>query len=404
MNSHLPSSSMLPTSITPLDHNYLIPGDHLEESTSWLTIDTQAWHYNIQQYRQLLSKDVALGIVLKSNAYGHGLMQMGQLAQSNLLINWILVASVQEALHLRKGGVHKPILVLSILRGNLSEAIRTTIDLVIYDKESAHKVALAARLVNKKAYVHLKIDTGLSRLGTLFTAAHEFINYVQTLPNLIIRGIFTHLANSEQEDHSFVHLQQERLDNLIHTIKTPCTDSLLIHSACSAALGTAPFTHNNLVRLGLGAYGLWPSAENKYHMQQKYPTFDLKPVLTWKSTIAQLKIIPTGSFIGYDCTFQTTRPTRLAILPVGYWDGLDRRLSNKGMVIINHQCAPIVGRIAMNLIAVDVTDSVGVELNSIVTLLGDFPGITAHDHARLCETINYEIVTRINPELPRIVV
>jgi alanine racemase len=158
-----------------------------------------------------------------------------------------------------------------------------------------------------------------------------------------------------------------------------------------------------MVRVGIGLYGLWPSAENKVMTQKFYPQFSLKPALTWKTKIIQIKELPAGSFVGYDRTYQVQKFSRIAIIPVGYWDGFDRGLSNKGKVLINQQLAPIIGKIAMNLSMVDVTD-LNVSIEDEVTLLGNHPGITADDVAKHCDTINYEIVTRINPLLPRIVV
>jgi alanine racemase len=375
------------------------------KSLSWVQIDRQALAHNLSLYRSVVPPSQQLSVVLKSNAYGHGLPEVAMLCDSNNDVDVIAVVSVQEAMLLRTLGIKKPILVLSILDGNLAEAIEHNIDLVVYDQQSLHRVLEAAQKISLPAQVHLKIDTGLSRLGVTLPEVPAFATTVAAAHHHIrVRGIFTHLADSEQADHHFVHHQIATLKQALNIFSAHAIRPPLTHAECSAAITAISDNFLTLARLGIGLYGLWPSPENKERVQKIHPHFNLKPVLSWFTKISQLKEIDAGNFVGYDRTFQTTRPTKLAILPIGYWDGYDRRFSNNGIMLINGQLAPVRGRVAMNMTIVDVTDISDVTHDSIVTLLGNHEGVSAQDLAARCNTINYEVVTRINPLLPRIVV
>lgn len=383
----------------------LSPDVSPSESLTWLSVNKAAIDHNIEAYRSLIARPVQLGVVLKSNAYGHGMREIAALCQEHRSVDWLCMVSVQEALYLRKWGVTKPIIVLSILDGDLREAIEQNIDLIIYDEITAQKIAREAERAGKKAHVHLKIDTGLSRLGQQLNTIDYFAAVIKRLrQHLNVRGIFTHLADSEQADHSFVHQQLNKLKQAVAILASQNVTAPLIHTSCSAAIGTVDDPLLSFVRLGIGLYGLWPSLENKEKIQQLFPAFSLKPALSWFTRVIQIKEIESDSFVGYDRTFQANRMTKIAVLPVGYWDGFDRGLSNKGQVLINGQLAPVRGRVAMNMMMIDVTDIISVDTGTPVTLLGDHEGIRAEEMAALCDTINYEIVTRINPLLPRIVI
>ncbi len=369
-------------------------------ASSWVEIDKKAFEHNISNYKAVI-KPASLACVIKSNAYGHGIEQIAKICDQNNSVDMLFVVSLHEALFLRSIGISKPLFVLSIVAdGNLQDAITQNIGLVMYDVNTILELNNLGKIVNKKAIIHLKVDTGLSRLGLNNDEILKTINSICKLPFVSVQGIFTHFAESESTDQTFTNYQIERFDNLINQLESMGVSIPLKHAACSAAATANTASHHTLVRVGIGLYGLWPSHENKQMTQQSYPQFSLKPVLTWKTKIIQIKDLPAGSYIGYDRTHKTDKQARIAILPVGYWDGLDRRLSNKGKVLINNQLASIVGRISMNLCAVDIT-GLKVCLEDEVTLLGDHAGITADKMAQCCQTINYEIVTRINPLLAR---
>ena len=370
---------------------------------TWIEINQKAFNHNIACFKKIIGPHVALAPVIKSNAYGHGLNLIAELCEKNNNMQWLCTVSLSEAIQVRKYTPSKSILVLSIIDDDLERALEHAIDLVVYDISMVIALNDVAKKYNKKAYIHIKVDTGLSRLGVLHSQILDFITQVLKLEYIIIRALFTHLAESENNKSSFSHKQISLFNDIITRLESKNIQIPLKHISCSAALTTLPTSHFTLARLGIGIYGLWPSLDNKKVVEDKYPDFSLQPVLTWKTRIIQIKEIPALSYIGYDRTYLTLKPTKIAILPVGYWDGYDRLLSNKGFVLINNSLAPIRGRIAMNMMMVDVTNIASLQTNDSVTLLGNNPLIDASNLANLCSTINYEITTKINPLLPRIV-
>lgn len=389
------------TNTTPQQHptNILIPTTQSTQLT-WIEIDKQAFSHNVQHYKRRVHPAL-LAIVVKSNAYGHGLHQIATLADKDPNVDYLCTVSLSEAVLLRNHGIEKPILVLSIIDDNPEQAFIHAIELVLFDMQQALILQDLGKKQQKKISVHIKVDTGLSRLGVLHTAAHAFIKEVAQLSHIHIKGIFTHFAESEKKNQQFTNLQIQRLQAVIDNLRKDHIEIPLQHSSCSAAITANIQSHFTLARTGIGIYGLWPSLENQETTHLNDSLFSLKPVLTWKTKIIQIKEIPAGSSIGYDRTHITKKVTRIATLPVGYWDGYDRKLSNKGCVYINDQRAPIVGRIAMNLMMVDVTDN-NAHVGDEVVLLGKYNDISADNLANICKTINYEFVTRINPLLPRI--
>jgi alanine racemase len=370
---------------------------------SWIEIDAKAFEHNIKSYK-LIAPHAQFAPVIKSNAYGHGIELIAQLCQNLAEVDTICVVSLSEAVYLRTQKISKPILVLSILDQDLEQAIIFDISVVIFSYNTARKLSELAQKYNKQASVHIKIDTGLSRLGIVVDQALPVIQNISKLPFINLQGIFSHFADSEGADQSFAQYQLSRFNALINKLKLCNIHIPLQHITCSAAITAQKNYHGTMVRAGIGIYGLWPSHENKQLTHMCYPDFNLRSVLTWKTKIIQIKDIPSGSYVGYSRTFQVHQTARIAILPIGYYDGYDRQLSNRGSVLINNKLAPVIGRIAMNMTMVDITNIPDVHEDTIVTLLGDQMGITAEDIARSCDTINYEIVARINPLLPRILV
>ncbi len=390
--------------------NQILPSHHAAHtfylssqpiSSTWVEIDPRAFAHNVALYKQLCAPAL-FAPVIKSNAYGHGMELIAQLCEQLPTVDVLAVASLDEALQLRVRGIKKPLLVLSIVHGDLTSAIEQDVRLVVYNLETALALQNCAQKINKNALVHIKIDTGLSRLGVMPAQAVQFVELVAALPNITIEGIFTHFADSENEDQTFVQHQIAQFNMVIGCLEKQGVSIPLRHAACSAAATMATQSHGTLVRAGVGTYGLWPSLDAQRITLQKIPHFTLKPVLSWKTSIIHLKEIAPGESVGYDRTFTARRTTKIATLPIGYWDGYDRSFSNSGVVVIRGAQARVVGRVAMNLTMVDVTDIVDVTLADEVLLLADHAGIRAEDLAARCQTINYEIVTRINPLIPRI--
>lgn len=379
-------------------HSHL-PQHQQLNAVTWLEIDTIALDHNVSLY-SAISKPALLAPVIKSNAYGHGIELVAQFFNQHAAIDILCVVSLSEAVHLRNCGITKPLLVLSILDRNVELAVLYDIAIVAYDLPMVLELNRLAEQHNTKANIHVKIDTGLSRLGLLHDKAIAFIEYVNTLSNITIQGIFTHYAISESADQTYTNKQLANFNMVIEYLESKKIHIPLRHTSCSAALSANIHTHHTMVRAGIGIYGLWPSKENKIMTQQQYPQFSLRPALTWKTRVIQVKEIAADSYIGYNLTYQVRKTSQIAVLPVGYWDGYDRRLANKGLVYVNGHIAPVVGIVAMNLTMVDVT-GLEVKIGDEVTLLGSHEGLTANDIAQKCNTINYEIVTRINPLLPR---
>ncbi|MFA6534134.1 MAG: alanine racemase [Patescibacteria group bacterium] len=370
-------------------------------NNSWLEISTSNLRHNLRQFRGILGRKVLLAPAVKSNAYGHGMVLVAKVIQRE--VDWLSVVNLDEALELRKNGIKKPILVLSYYFGDLGLAVKNNISLVVYSLASARAINAAAKKINKTAKIHFKYDTGTSRLGVVGESeALKTIKEIKKYRNIEIEGVFSHFAASE-ENQKFTDLQIKRFNSFVAKLEKAGINILLKHFACSAAALVRPDSRFNLIRLGIGLYGLWPSAAAKKLTLKIYPKFSLRPVLAWKTRVIAVKYVGKGACIGYGCTYKPARPTKLAILPVGYFEGYDRHLSNKGEVLINGVRCPVRGRVSMNLTIVEVTKAGPVPVGAEAVLIGRQGKleITAEDLAEKIGTINYEIVARINPLLPR---
>lgn len=371
--------------------------------SSWVEISKQAFLHNIAQYKHVVGeRDFA--VVVKSNAYGHGIDAIAQLCETSHAVQWMCTASLSEAVQLRRNGITKPLLVLSYIDADLTDAVMFDIDVVVYDHATLVHLHQAAQEMKKKARVHIKVDTGLSRLGVAPDAAYALICAGRQMPSLIINGIFTHFAESEKTGKGFTEQQILQMRMLKQRLAQEAITIPYYHYSCSAALTVVEDKEYNFARMGLGVYGLWPSKENKIITQKTYPDFTLLPVMTWKTKVVQVKQVPAWSFVGYGRTHTTTRETLLAVLPVGYWEGYGRGLSNQAVVLVQGCYAPVLGRVSMNVMVIDVTDVPGVVVGTEVTLLGAQAQISAEAIAEKVGTINWEVVTRINPLLPRILI
>lgn len=365
---------------------------------SWVEISKSAILYNFEQYQNLVGNQVEVMPVVKSNAYGHGMTEVAKLVTSK--VNWLGVVNLAEGLDLRSHGIKKKIFVLSYVdEKNLELGIKNNIDLPVYDINFAKVISNKAKRIKKIAKVHIKIDTGTTRVGVLVKDAVKFVKTVSSLPNVKVVGIYSHFAASE-ENKNYTKKQLDTFNKILKSTEQQGIKIQFKHIGCSAATLTTPASHFNLIRVGISLYGLWPSEQARKIVKNRKKNFNLKPALVWKTKVLQVKTIPKGTKVGYGCTYTAPKKIKIAVLAVGYWEGYDRHLSNKGVVVIKGKRCNVIGRICMNLIVVDVSKVSNVKAGDEAILIGKKN--TADEMADKVGTINYEVVTRINPELERV--
>ncbi len=369
---------------------------------TWIEINKQALEHNFKMYKQFIGNKL-LGAVVKSNAYGHGIVEVSRVAQESIYVDWLFTATLSEALLLRANGISKPILVIYFVDADPAQLLVHDIATMVSDMQTLKELNELGVSHGKKCKIHLKVDTGMSRFGFLPHEMVDVARYAVSLPGITVEGIYTHLAQAANIDQSFNREQENSFSKVIGDLAQEHISFPYVHisnSAGSTALDT-PYT--NLVRIGLGMYGWWPSASNKEITQEKMPDFDLKPVLSFKTKIFQIRKIDADRFVGYDRTYKTTKPTTIAVLPVGYFDGYDRRLSSKGILLIRGQYASVIGIIAMTTTLVDVTHIPDAQVGDEVVLIGDYEKITPTQLANVMGSFNpREVLTRLNPSIPRI--
>ncbi|MBW2038100.1 MAG: alanine racemase [Deltaproteobacteria bacterium] len=360
-------------------------------------IDLGALAYNYRQLRQLVPPSVKFLAVVKADAYGHGAVPISKRLEE-LGADLLGVATVEEGVEMREGGVRKPILILSgIYQEEIKEVLRYRLTPVVYRLEIAEELCAEASKMGKRVPVHIKVDTGMGRIGVLYEEAPAFLNHLRSLENIEIEGVASHLSTADEEDPSFAEEQLRRFSWTIEEIKGIGMTPTLCHIANSAALFSLPAAHLNLVRPGIMLYGSYPSPSFKDKVT-------LQPVMSWKSRVADLKEVPEGFPISYGRTFFTRRPSFIAAIPVGYADGYSRLFSNRGEVLIKGRRVPVVGRVCMDWTMVDVTDVPGVEVGEEVVLMGRQldQEITPEELGERIGTIPYEILCSVGKRVPRI--
>jgi len=374
----------------------------------WIEINRKALTSNLAQFRQQIGPERLLLAMVKANAYGHGLLEVADEAL-DAGADWLGVHSLEEGAKLRDYDIECPILVSGYVPlRDISTAVKLDLRLTVYNPETISRLAEVCKTWDKPARLHVKIETGTFRQGVNPDKLPEFLEQIKSCPQLILEGISSHFADIEDTtDHTYAQFQLGNFNQFVQAAEEIMGSIPIKHFSCSAAAILFPETYFNMVRIGIGMYGLWPSKETYLSclIQQRKP-LSLKPVLAWKARIAQLKDVPKGAQIGYGGTYKTGRNSRLAVIPVGYFDGYPRGLSNFSYVLIKGERAPLRGRVAMDFMVADVTDIPKVSLEDEVVLIGEDAQekITANDLAAWDSTINYEIVTRINAEIPRIVI
>jgi alanine racemase len=350
-------------------------------------------------FLQAVSPGTRVMAVVKADGYGHGAVAAAREAVS-AGASFLGVATVEEGLELRAGGITSPVLVLGFTAGDYASLLlEHDITATVFTWAEAETFSREALRFGRKQPVHVKIDTGMSRVG-LFPCetADQFIRQLADLPGLVLEGIFTHFAAADQADLSYTRWQLARFLTLCDKLASQGIRIPLRHAANSAAALRIPETHLEMVRAGIALYGLSPGGA----LSGKEAF--LRPAMAFKSRVVFLKNVPPGTSVSYGCTYTTNEQTLLATLPVGYGDGYPRKLSNLGQVLIRGQRAPVVGRVCMDQIIVRVDHIKGVAAGDEVVLFGNQEGATlsADEVAAWLETINYEVVTAVSRRVPRV--
>jgi len=365
----------------------------------WAEIDLSAIENNIREIRRLTKPSAKVMAVVKANAYGHGAVEVSKTVLTNGA-DWLAVALLQEAVELREAGFSVPILILGYTPLEQMELVITN-DLrqTIYSLEQAEALSSAAGKAGRKATVHIKVDTGMGRIG--FLPKQESIDSIikiARLPHLEVEGIYTHFAIADAEDKDYTIEQLQYFQWLLDQLAKSGLHISIRHAANSAGLIDLPEAHFDLVRPGLILYGMYPSNE-----VQKTKLF-LRQAMSLKAEVSYVKQVAKGTAISYGCTFVTARHSQIASLPLGYADGYTRLLSNNTDVLIKGKRAPIVGRVCMDQCMIDVTGFADVAMGDEVVLMGrqENEFISAEEIASRIGTINYEVVCMFSSRVPRV--
>ncbi|MFN3201757.1 MAG: alanine racemase [Bradymonadia bacterium] len=369
---------------------------------TWCEVNSTALAANIDVLKGHLRPGIMVAPTVKGGAYGHGI-PLAARAFIDGGAQWLCVDSLDEARVVRDHGIDVPIHVTGYVPlDDLAEAAALDLRLIVYTRETIDRLAA----LDVEARVHLKLETGNHRQGVCGEEALDLADRVRRAPHLTLEGVSSHFANIEDTtDHSYARSQLARFEAEIAALEAAGHTFEMRHLSNSAATLLWAGQKLEMVRVGIAAYGLWPSRETRVATLLTGQTpLALTPALTWKTRIAQVKWVPEGAYIGYGCTHRTTHRTRLAILPVGYYDGYDRGLSNMAHVLIGGRRAPVRGRVCMNITMVDVTHIPDVHLEQEVVLLGRQGDevITASMLADWAGTIHYEMITRIADHVPRV--
>ena len=352
----------------------------------WIDLNIQNLKNNIQIYREQLPPQSKIAAVVKSNAYGHGIVHVAEKLEQDDAINIFCVVNSEEGILLRNNNISKPILIIGVINSDIEKIVEHNLEPTIYDLNIAEELNATAEKLNKVCAVHIKIDTGLSRMGIFPKQLPAYLEAISKLKHLRIKSVYSHLAVPENLQASLA--QELDLFSIQHEFPTHL----------SASKSPTNFLNQNycLTRLGIGMYGY--VNETQVELRKK-----LKPVLSLKSHIILIKDIPAQTPIGYDHTFITQRKTRIAVLPIGHGDGINLGLSNKGHVIICNKLALMVGRISMNYIVVDVTDIPECTTQDIAIFIGSSTDqtLSLYNWAKLTNLSPTHVVTNLKPHIPR---
>jgi len=364
---------------------------------TYATVNLAALAHNLSHIKRCLSPGTDIMAVVKANAYGHGAVEIAH-ALTSQGIGRFAVASLDEGIALRQAGLSGSIVVLgALLEEQVFDLVAHRLTPVVSDRRILPSLAKAAGSYQTPYPIHLKVETGMGRLGFSPEELLSLFDDPIIRNPLQVEGIMTHLADADGSDNASTERQLHLFRAMLEQIRERGLTIPLVHTANSAAIVRFPETHFSLVRPGIMLYG--------YHtLPASIPAPDLKPVLSLRTTVVQLRTIPPGGAVSYNGTFVAKRPTRLAVLPIGYADGYSRRLSHRGSVLIQGRRAPIVGLVCMDMIMVDVTDLTPVQVGETVTLIGQQgkESIWADEVADWIGTIPYEVLCGIGPRVPRL--
>lgn len=371
-------------------------------SRVYAKIDLDAIAYNMEQMKQNIRPETKVMAVIKADGYGHGAVQIAEMMERWDYIWGFAVATLDEAVVLRTEGIQKPILVLGcVFPDQYMEMLKHEIRMNIYTEEMAESISRMAAREGKTAYMHIKLDTGMSRLGFgINEQSVEIIKRISKMPNVNMEGIFTHFTKADEKDKSFTKKQIQEFVWMTERLKEKNVRFTYEHCSNSAGIIDVPEANFDIVRAGISTYGLYPSEEvDKTNVK-------LKPALALKSHVAFVKEIESGTPVSYGGTFVAKEKMKIATIPVGYADGYPRSLSNKGYVLIRGKKAPILGRVCMDQFMVDVTQIEGVSFGDKVTMIGKDGNeiLPVEVLSELSGRFNYEFVCDLGKRIPRVYV
>jgi alanine racemase len=368
---------------------------------TWAEISTSALRHNYRAIRAHVGEGVAICAVIKADAYGHGVIGCAR-ALADEKPEYFGVTCAEEGIALREAGIAAPILLMTgFWKGEAEAIVGHGLTPVVSDWWQVGELEEVALAAGKRVPVHIKVDTGMARLGMTMKYLEKFTQRVLSAQPLVLEGLMSHLASAEVLDDAGATQQVANFSEAERIVRACGVQPKFLHLAGSTAVLARPDCRKNMVRPGLALYGYQlPVSGNAP------PTPELKPVLTWKTRIITIRDVAKGEGVGYNHTWIAPQRSKIAVLPVGYADGLSRKLSSRGRVIVRGVCAPIVGRVSMDLTNIDVTNVPGAELGDEVTLLGSSGdcSIDAWEHARLADTIPYESLCAIAKRVPRVYV
>jgi len=371
---------------------------------TWVEIDRAVLLANVHTCRQLIGPHCRLLALVKGNAYGHGLCEASTALRA-AGVDMLGVEAVGEAVTLRTRGITGPILLVGpIPHANVPLLLSYQLTPLLSSPEQVQRLGEFTCQRACGLDVHLKLDTGMHRQGIMREDLGLVLDVLAKCPGLRVSGVATHLARADEAAHpAWTRRQLARFHDMLALLAASGIQAPIRHAANSAAALLWPETHLDMVRLGIALYGFWPGPAVEQACRER---LTLRPVMTWKTRVAAVKSVPPGGSVGYGGSYVTRRQSRLAVLPMGYYDGYARGLSNLGQVLIHGQRAPVCGLVSMNLMTVDVTDIANVQPGDEVVLLGQqgTSALTAEEMATWLGTIHYEVTTRINPLILRLVI
>lgn len=364
-------------------------------------ISVDAIKHNYKQIRSIIPKHTEMMGIIKADGYGHGAIEVAKILQEQG-VNRFAVAIAKEGEELRKEGIVSPILILGYTpKADIKTLIENDLTQTVFSYEMAKYISEEAKKLNKTVNIHLKVDTGMGRIGFMSSSQSiEEINKMAELTHINMEGIYTHFSTADEEDPTYTKDQWSIFEGFLKELDEVGIHLPIMHAANSGAIMCHAYTHLNVVRPGIILYGYYPSG----YLQNK--VLDLQPAMTLKTQVVHVKELPEGHYVGYGRKFYTKEKTKIATIPIGYADGYSRRLAGKGRVLIHGQYAPVIGSICMDQFMVDVTGIKGVKVEDEVVIFGKQgdQAIPIEELADALGTINYEVMCMIGKRVPRLYV